>query len=372
MAGVTVVEDLDAENLLEHLCLEEEAKEVRGWVAEKTPRPAGLDKRLSSAAKLRGKGNVAYERKEWDAAVWLYLAALHHVDYSLKDSRADKLGDSVVGTAKLQEEVARVCANLAAAFSAKDDAYNAARSAALGLDYAEKCRSVKDDKRALRAKLLYRRGVARSRNAGRPNAGPNDTVEDGLADVKEACRLDESRDRGMREAYRKLKRRADAEPPAYAAGFLKADLPPGVEAVADDDASEAPAAAAPAAAAPAPASAPAPPRPARSAPAPEPEPSRRPGRVRRVLNALSRGVERMPPRRRDRVVVILVSTPIVAVFAAVSWAWRDTRSPHQVVNIVAIFALIVARLVDTYRKFRRAAEKRRVVRGMLATKKKHA
>mmetsp|Transcript_21141 Transcript_21141/g.63049 ORF Transcript_21141/g.63049 Transcript_21141/m.63049 type:complete len:257 (-) Transcript_21141:37-807(-) len=245
MAGVTVVEDLDAENLLEHLCLEEEAKEVRGWVAEKTPRPAGLDKRLSSAAKLRGKGNVAYERKEWDAAVWLYLAALHHVDYSLKDSRADKLGDSVVGTAKLQEEVARVCANLAAAFSAKDDAYNAARSAALGLDYAEKCRSVKDDKRALRAKLLYRRGVARSRNAGRPNAGPNDTVEDGLADVKEACRLDESRDRGMREAYRKLKRRADAEPPAYAAGFLKADLPPGVEAVADDDASEAPAAAAP-------------------------------------------------------------------------------------------------------------------------------
>ena len=202
MAGVTVVEDLDAENLLEHLCLAEEAKEVRGWVAEKTPRPAGLDKRLSSAAKLRGKGNVAYERKEWDAAVWLYLAALHHVDYSLKDSRADKLGDSVVGTAKLQEEVARVCANLAAAFSAKDDAYNAARSAALGLDYAEKCRSVKDDKKALRAKLLYRRGVARSRNAGRPNAGPNDTVEDGLADVKEACRLDESRDRGMREAYR--------------------------------------------------------------------------------------------------------------------------------------------------------------------------
>ena len=99
---------------------------------------------------------------------------------------------------------------------------------------------------------------------------------------------------------------------------------------------------------------------------------RRAGRVRRVLNALSRGVERMPPRRRDRVVVILVSTPIVAVFAAVSWAWRDTRSPHQVVNIVAIFALIVARLVDTYRKFRRAAEKRRVVRGMLATKKKHA
>ena len=105
MAGVTVVEDLDAENLLEHLCLAEEATEVRGWVAEKTPRPAGLDKRLSSAAKLRGKGNVAYERKEWDAAVWLYLAALHHVDYSLKDSRADKLGDSVVGTAKLQEEV---------------------------------------------------------------------------------------------------------------------------------------------------------------------------------------------------------------------------------------------------------------------------
>ena len=184
MAGVTVVEDLDAENLLEHLCLEEEAKEVQGWVAEKTPRPAGLDKRLSSAAKLRGKGNVAYERKEWDAAVWLYLAALHHVDYSLKDSRADKLSATPSsGRRSCRRRSPRV-QNLAAAFSAKDDAYNAARSAALGLDHAEKCRSVKDDKRALQAKLLYRRGVARSRNAGRPNAGPNDTVEDGLADVK--------------------------------------------------------------------------------------------------------------------------------------------------------------------------------------------
>ena len=388
----TIIEDLDTENLLEHLCLEEEAKELRSWVADKTPRPAGVDKRLSSAAKLRGKGNVAYERKEWDAAVWLYLAALHHVDYSLKDSRADKLADSAVGIARLREEIARMCANLAAAFSAKEDAYNAARSATLGLEYAEKCRSAKDEKKPLRAKLLYRRGVARARNAGQPNARPDDTVEDGLADLKEACRLDDSKDRGMREAYRKLKLRADAAPPAYAAGFLKADLPPGVEAVAD--VSEAPAAASPppapvpppparpavAAPAPAPASpsparsaaaapAPAPPPPLPARPAPEPEPAR-PGRFRRVLNALSRGVDHMPPKRRERVVVVLVSTPIVAAFAAVSWTWRDTRSPHQVVNVVAIFALIVARLVVTYRKFRRAAAKRFVVREMLASKKR--
>jgi len=389
----TIIEDLDAENLLEHLCLEEEAKKLRNWVADKTPRPAGVDKRLSSAAKLRGKGNVAYERKEWDAAVWLYLAALHHVDYSLKDSRADKLADSAVGIARLREEIARVCANLAAAFSAKEDAYNAARSATLGLEYAEKCRSTKDEKKPLRAKLLYRRGVARARNAGQPNARPDDTVEDGLADLKEACRLDDSKDRGMREAYRKLKLRADAAPPAYAAGFLKADLPPGVEAVAESEAPAAPALApAPAsppparAAAATPAPAPPPLLPARSAvaapaPAPAPPPPlptraaqepelARPGRFRRVLNALSRDVDHMPPKRRERVVVVLVSTPIVAAFAAVSWTWRNTRSPHQVVNVVAIFALIVARLVVTYRKFRRAAAKRFVVREMLASKKR--
>ena len=40
--------------------------------------------------------------------------------------------------------------------------------------------------------------------------------------------------------------------------------------------------------------------------------------------------------------------------------------------VVQFAAEPVARLVDTYRKFRRAAEKRRVVRGMLATKKKNA
>jgi hypothetical protein len=41
-------------------------------------------------------------------------------------------------------------------------------------------------------------------------------------------------------------------------------------------------------------------------------------------------------------------------------------SPHQVANVVAIFALIVV----TYRKFRRAAAKRFVVREMLASKKR--
>ena len=75
---VTVVEDVDKEGLLEHLAVESEAKELR-WVKDKCARPTGLDARLASAKRLREKGNLAYDRSEWDAAVWLYLAALHHV-----------------------------------------------------------------------------------------------------------------------------------------------------------------------------------------------------------------------------------------------------------------------------------------------------
>ena len=116
--------------------------------------------------------------------------------------------------------------------------------------------------------------------------------------------------------------RADAEPPVTPRASW-ADLPPGVEAVADDGASEIAGFSAPP---PAPAPAPAPPRPARSAPAPEPS-TRRGGRPRPP------GPERAePPGRAEAPGAAtagryFVSTPIVAAFAAVSWAWRDTRSP---------------------------------------------
>ena len=100
---VTVVEDVDKEGLLEHLAVESEAKELREWVGAKCARPCGLEARLASSLRLREKGNLAYDRSEWDASIWLYLAALHHVDYSKKDRIADGVDDTVAGTASWRE-----------------------------------------------------------------------------------------------------------------------------------------------------------------------------------------------------------------------------------------------------------------------------
>ena len=54
-----VVQDPDAEGLVEHLCLLQEAEDLRSWVAARAARPSGLEKRLASASKLRAKSGVA-------------------------------------------------------------------------------------------------------------------------------------------------------------------------------------------------------------------------------------------------------------------------------------------------------------------------
>ena len=360
---VTVVEDVDKEGLLEHLAVESEAKELRDWVKDKCARPTGLDARLASAKRLREKGNLAYDRSEWDAAVWLYLAALHHVDYSKKDRVADAVDDAVAGTASWREAVALLLSNLAAAFAGKDDTYNTIRCANLGLDFANRCKTVDDDKAQLRAKLLYRRGGAKSRAAGTPGAGPDCTHAEGLRDLRTAVSLDKSDDRGMKDALKRVKKAAKAEAPAFSdlkgalgapgAGFAPDDLPEGVEAVAD--------------------AAPAAPRSPKRSPKKPPKKPASPRaaaapvvanvaekRERKRSRALSARVvaafEKMPRLQRELCLRFLLPLPPVVAFYVLARKWRESQgSEKPVVNLVAIFALVVARCVDFARKLHRKA-----------------
>ncbi|KAH8082149.1 hypothetical protein JL720_8676 [Aureococcus anophagefferens] len=324
-AMVTVVEDLDKEGLLEHLAVESEAKELRDWVKDKCARPTGLDARLASAKRLREKGNLAYDRSEWDAAVWLYLAALHHVDYSKKDRVADAVDDTVAGRRR-GAAVALLLSNLAAAFAGKDDTYNTIRCANLGLDFANRCKTVDDDKAQLRAKLLYRRGSAKSRAAGTPGAGADCTHAEGLRDLRTAGALG-----------------------APGAGFAPDDLPEGVEAVAD--------------------AAPAAPRSPKRSPKKPPKPAAEggggaasptsPKRERKRSRALSARVvaafEQLPRLQRELCLRFLLPLPPVVAFSPAR-KWRESQgSEKPVVNLVAIFALVVARCVDFARKLHRKA-----------------
>jgi len=194
---MTVIEDLDREGLVEHFAIEAEAKKIREWVAKNSPRPTGFDARIKLAEEQRKRGNVFFEKNEWDKAVWLYLAALHALDYSKKDRILDEIDETRQRQRTWQEATALVLSNMAAAFGAKDDNYNAIRAANLGLKFAEQLRTAGDRKEALRAKLHYRRGIAHSRS---------DAYDDALSDLTKAVNLDEGKDKAMLACLRRLKK----------------------------------------------------------------------------------------------------------------------------------------------------------------------
>lgn len=145
-------------------------------------------------------------------AVWLYLAALQAIDYSKKDRVVDGIEDSSSKAQQWQEEVMTIMSNMSAAFSAKDvrptslhkpqpcpqDNYNSIRSADLGLAFADKLRTARDDRRTIRAKLLYRRGISRARREG-------DDAAQAADDVAKAVELDGGADKTMLNALRRLK-----------------------------------------------------------------------------------------------------------------------------------------------------------------------
>lgn len=210
MTDAFVVQDIDREGLVEHFAVESEAKSLREWVAKSDcPRPEGFEPRIRLANKRREEGNKAFAKSEWALAVWLYLASLQAIDYSKKDRVNDGIEESPDKARRWQEAVMTVLSNMAAAFGAKDDNYNAIRAADLGLAFADKLITVKDGRDTFRAKLLYRRGLARARSEG----GGEATLA--AEDVAAAVKLDGGNNPAMRATLKRLKLAAKGEKIAF-------------------------------------------------------------------------------------------------------------------------------------------------------------
>lgn len=169
--------DLDAEVLVRHFCLEEECQQVLDWFKEQGfERPDGADERIALAGELRKKSNSNFEASDWHTAMLYALCSLHCLDFS--QARATMQSDEQKReTVKM---VVPVLSNLSMIFLKRSgDGYNACRAADLGL---ERLRRMDQDTEAtkLRAKLLFRRGLAK---------GQNKDFTEARADLREAAKL---------------------------------------------------------------------------------------------------------------------------------------------------------------------------------------
>ncbi len=203
--GATIIHEIAEERLVRHFCLEKEVESLAEWCQKNAPRPSEAKERIAKAKELRTKGNRAYEQKKHDAAAWTYLAALYHLDFSQKDQVAGDLlpTGSLARRREWHTEVASVLSNLTQAFLSKPDAYNAERAADLGIWFAGKLRTASDGQEALRAKLLYRRGIAKE-------SGGKAALHEAYDDVKAACELVKP-DAKMAAALNRLKAAAKRE-----------------------------------------------------------------------------------------------------------------------------------------------------------------
>jgi len=172
--GAAVMQNVDEEILVRYFCVEKERAELVAWslktCGERAKTIAG---RVAKGLELKEKANAAAKKENWPVAVWVYLGALHHLDFSAKDAAALSptvaSGDDAEAAAAAEKKAADlkeqvtgatllVLINLTLAFLKRGDAYNADRCATLGL-WFEKRLDARDA--GAQAKLLFRRATAR-------------------------------------------------------------------------------------------------------------------------------------------------------------------------------------------------------------------
>merc|ERR1719282_680359 len=102
------------------------------------------------------------------------LGALHCLDFS----QARETLQTDPQKREVRESLLPILSNLSIVFLKRKDAYNAARAADLGLDYARRLPAGHAEQ--LHAKLLFRRGLAR---------GQKHELAEALVDLREAAKL---------------------------------------------------------------------------------------------------------------------------------------------------------------------------------------
>mmetsp|Transcript_125976 Transcript_125976/g.204667 ORF Transcript_125976/g.204667 Transcript_125976/m.204667 type:complete len:290 (-) Transcript_125976:57-926(-) len=171
----TQVLDIDEERLLRHFCLEEECTQVLDWLQkEGISRPEEFEGRMSMATNLREQGNARYQASDFQGAMMYALGALHALDFN----QAKQFLQTDKQKQEVNEALLPLLSNLSIVFLKRGDAYNSTRAADLGLDRAKKLPASEFEQ--LRAKLLFRRGLAK---------GQTRDFTDALENLREAAKL---------------------------------------------------------------------------------------------------------------------------------------------------------------------------------------
>lgn len=194
----TVIKNVDNEVLVRHFCLEAETRKLMSWCDTNRKRGTDVNERIESANVLQKKGNEASKDLKWSIATWLYLAALHQVDFSQKDASmmATEGGDALIVKDKVNGVTLLILLNLTLSFLKTGDDYNSDRCATLALWYSDRRNKTKLlAKDPVRAKLLFRRGSARYALSKKNEKSVNKSVTDGLLlsalnDLQEASLLE--------------------------------------------------------------------------------------------------------------------------------------------------------------------------------------
>lgn len=195
------------EHWLATFCMEEERVQLLTWLREEgLERPDGFDNRMERAEYLKMRSNEFINQHDYRRALHLALGAVHHLDFTP--------GEQMEQTEDQRSQVAKammlVLSNMAKIFLQRGDFVNAEKSASMGLRAVDKL--PKEETAPARAKLLYRRGLAR----GEPGATRD--LEKAHEDLLDAAKLDpksheirRSLDRCKR-LYKRERRQARGEP----------------------------------------------------------------------------------------------------------------------------------------------------------------
>jgi len=167
------------EHWMKHFCEREEFKELQKWMQEEgLSRPRGFEERLMHAERCRELGNTWFGRQDFRRALHCTMAAVHSLDFTpheqMQHPEEQKRSSS--------KAMLPIMSNLAMIFLKRGDAANAEKAASAGLKCAGKLPD--DETAALRAKLRYRRGLARGEKSDVRN------LDGAREDLLEAARLD--------------------------------------------------------------------------------------------------------------------------------------------------------------------------------------
>eukprot|EP00933_Yihiella_yeosuensis_P029103 TRINITY_DN2280_c0_g1_i1.p1 TRINITY_DN2280_c0_g1~~TRINITY_DN2280_c0_g1_i1.p1 ORF type:complete len:312 (+),score=60.99 TRINITY_DN2280_c0_g1_i1:135-1070(+) len=172
-------QEMQKEHWLRHLIEDEqECRALITWLIEEgLTRPDGFEARLAHGQRMKSLGNDWYNRGDFRRALHCCLGAVHALDFSPNE----QLQQSEEQRQQSASAMLPILSNLCMVFMKRGDLRNTIRTASTGLRCADKL--PKDNAAPLRAKLLYRRALAR----GNPGAEMN--LEASRDDLIAAARL---------------------------------------------------------------------------------------------------------------------------------------------------------------------------------------